>query len=581
MNAAQIELQKELGTWVPLIALWTAYLAVNVGLLVFGRGKLTLDPRTWAIRISNSLERLTRIPGWAAAMVGTSTFGILVAGIGFYSDVRWHVSLGRDDLLFTAPHTAIVLGLLTIFGSAFIGEFFASATKAELQGGGWRVFGMRIPYSALAMGVIGLFALSGFPLDELWHRAYGIDVTMWSPTHLLMIVGAVISPLASWMALGEAGVRPEKGPWATGVHVAVGSFALLGLNALQGEFAFGVPQFQQLYHPVMYALAAGFGLTTIALVTRKWWAPLIVAGVGVLLFAGDTLTAATSSQPRAASLYIVAGLAVAVVAKVVGTARRGRFAIGSGLAVGTVGLAAEWRWSQGSQQPWGPSLLPEAPILAIVVGIAAATLGVAFAAAVRREAIGLSRGALAAAGLVLLVGLAIPLPRTGIDARADIAIEQVTDGVDIRATVTPADAADDARWFQALAWQGGGLVVADMVPTGKPGEYRTESPVPAVDDWKTLLRLHKGSAMTAIPVWMPADPEIGAPEVPAVDRSAPFLNETRFLLREQKPGPSWFAIAVYLVLAGIATLWIGALVIAGRSISRGSGTKDRELAVVA
>ena len=574
MDPVQLELKHQLGSWSPLITVWAAYVAIVVGLFVRGRGPITLDPRTWAVRIGDSLERLTRIPGWAAAMVGTATFGLLVAGIGFYSDVRWHVSLGRDDVLFTAPHTMIVIGLATILGAAFIGEFFATATKAKLEGGGLRILGMRIPRSALAMGIIGFCAMSGFPMDELWHRAYGIDVTMWSPTHLLMICGAVISPLASWMALGEAGVRPESGAWATGVHVAVGSFALLGLNALQGEFAFGVPQFQQLYHPVMYALAAGFALTAITLVTRWWPAPLIVAGVGVMLFISDSFTSATSSQPRAASLYIVAGIAVAIVGRVFGTERRGRFAVASGIAVGTVGLAAEWWWSQGSHQPWNASLLPEAPILAVIVGVAAGTLGVAFAAAIRREPIGLQGPVLAVAGLAILAGLAIPLPRTGLDARADLTVTNASKGeVSVTAKVTPADAADDAHWFQLLAWQGGGLESADMVPTGTPGEYRSEHAVPAHDDWKTTLRLHRGASMVAIPVWMPADPEIDAPQVSAVDKSEPFLTEQRYLLREQNGvnGSAWFAIGVYLVLAAIAAMWVLALVFTGRSITRDIG----------
>jgi hypothetical protein len=568
MTPVELELQRELSSWLPLAGVWTAYVAAVIALLAFGRGPLTFDPRSWAVRISDSLERLTRIPGWAAAMVGTSTFGLLVAGIGFYSDVRWHVSLGRDDQLMTAPHTAIVVGLATIFGSAFIGEFFASATKANV---GLRipVIGIRVPYSALAMGLIGLCAMSGFPMDELWHRAYGIDVTMWSPTHLLMIVGAVISPLASWLALGEAGVRPEKGLWAAGVHCAVGSFALLGLAAIQGEFAFGVPQFQQLYHPVLYALAAGFGLTAIAMVTRRWWGPLIVAAVGLLIGAGDQLAEASASQPRSASLYVVAGVAVAVVALVLGTEKRVRFAIASGFVVGTVGLAGEWWWSQGGHQKWNASLLPEAPIFALVVAIAAATLALAFAAAIRREPIDLPKPALALAAAAILVSLAVPLPRPGMDARVQIDVERASAGmVDVRATVTPAEAATDAHWFQALAWQGGGLVSSDMLPTGEPGEYRSTRPVPVTGEWKTMLRLHSGRSMVAAPIYLPADPEIDAPKIAAVDRTAPFLTEQRFLLREQKPGPSWFAIAIYIVLLAIASSWVLALVAAGRSITR-------------
>ena len=573
MDAAQLELQQELGSWIPLIGLWIAYAAAVVALFSFGRGPVTLDPRTWAVRISNSLERLTKIPGWAAAMVGTSTFGLLVAGIGFYSDVRWHVSLGRDDELFTAPHTAIVLGLMTIFGSAFIGEFFATATKANV-GVRIPVVGIRVPYSALAMGLIGFCALSGFPMDELWHRAYGIDVTMWSPTHLLMIVGAAVSPLASWLALGEAGVSPERSRWATGVHIAVGSFALLGLTAVQGEFAFGVPQFQQLYHPVLYALAAGFALTAVTMVVRRWWAPLIVAAVGVIVGAGDQFAEAAQSEPRSASLYIAAGIAVAIAGRIFGVERRARYAVASGIAVGTVGLAGEWLWSQGGHQPWGSPLLVEAVVYATVTGIVAALLGVAFAAAVRREPIGLSVRSLAVAGLVLLVALALPLPRRGLDAQARVDVDRRGDNAHLTVTVTPSDAAENARWFQTIAWQGGGFVSSDMIPTGESGVYRTEDPVPVAGDWKTLVRLHTGASMVAAPVWLPADPEIDAPEIAAVDKTVPFRIEQRFLLREQNgvSGPAWFAIAIYLVLAFIASAWVFALVAAGRSITRSVAT---------
>ncbi len=570
MTPAELQLQSQLADWKPLIALLVGYQLVVVALAVFGRGKVSADPRDIARRIADSLERLTKIPGWAAAMVGTSTFGLLVAGIGFYSDVRWHVSLGRDDQLFTAPHSAIVVGLVTIFGSAFIGEFFATATKANV---GLRIpkLGMRVPYSALAMGLIGLCALAGFPLDELWHRAYGIDVTMWSPTHLLMIVGASVSPLASWLALGEAGVRPERSRWATGVHIAVAIFALLGLSSVQGEFAFGVPQFQQLYHPVLYALAAGFALTAAAMVVRRWWAPLIVAGAGTLVGAGDVfLTQASQSQPRSASLYVLAGIVVSFIARVLGTEKRLRFAVGSGIGVGTVGLAGEWVWSQGGHQAWGSPLLVEAVVYATATAILAATLGVAFAAAVRREPIGLSTRTLAIAGLALIVVLALPLPRRGTEATAAIDVTKRGDEAMLTVKVTPASAATDARWFQTIAWQGGGFVSSEMVPTGEPGVWRTEEAVPVTGDWKTMIRLHKGAAMVAAPVWLPADEEIDAKEIAAVDRTAPFLTEERFLLREQNgvSGPSWFAIGIYVLLTVIATSWIAALIAAGRSITR-------------
>ena len=565
----------KLADWRPLFAALAGYAAVVIALAFYGRGKWSFDPRDIARKIADALERITKIPGWAAAQVATASFGVLVAGLGFYNDVHWHVSLGRDKELFTAPHTAIVAGLVTIFGSAFIGEYFASATKANV---GWRVFGMRIPYSSIAMGLLGFCALSGFPLDDLWHKTYGIDVTMWSPTHLLMIVGAGLSPIASWLTLGEAGVKPTRG-WAGGWHVIVGAVSLLGISAIQGEFAFGVPQFAQLYHPVLYALAGGFALTAIAVVLRRAYPLLIVAGIGAFLgTGGGVLQRSNAGDARTASTYLVAALAVAAVVKLFGVEHRVRFAVASGVAIGTVGLAGEWLWSQGGAQPWNASLLPAAPIFATVTAIGAALLATRFADAIRPNSVDepepgdaktTVRGPLLALGAVaVLVCLALPLPRPGMNASAHLTLDHHGDTVRVHATVTPANAATNAHWFQVMAWQGNGFAVTDMKPTGTPGEYVAEKYVPVGGKWKTMLRLHKGASMVSIPVYMPADKEIaGAKEVPAVDKTMPFLTEQRYLLRETHSGPIWFSLAVYLVLLAISIAWIGSFVFTARKLS--------------
>jgi hypothetical protein len=145
-------------------------------------------------------------------------------------------------------------------------------------------------------------------------------------------------------------------------------------------------------------------------------------------------------------------------------------------------------------------------------------------------------------------------------------VTETRGGVRLRATVTPVDAAEGAHWFQAMAWQGDGFRVANMKPTGKPGEYVSDGAVPASGKWKTLLRLHTGASMVSIPIWMPADPEIGKAEIPAVDKQMPFLTEQRYLLREQHAGPAWFSVGIYLLLALIAALWIGGFVVAARKV---------------
>ena len=103
--------------------------------------------------------------------------------------------------------------------------------------------------------------------------------------------------------------------------------------------------------------------------------------------------------------------------------------------------------------------------------------------------------AVVVAGVACLAVVVLPLPRGVGDVRADLRVEAITGTpgmADVEVTLTPAGAADDAYWFQATAWQGGGLVLADMVPTGEPGTYRSAEPMPVDGHWKTL-RLHPGA----------------------------------------------------------------------------------------
>jgi hypothetical protein len=555
-------------SWVPMFGLLGVFVAIVIALIVFGRS----DARTWWARLllrpANTLERITGIPGWAVATLGVSLYGLLIAGAGFYSDVSWHIALGRDKNLFTAPHTEIVIGLLLIFLSAVVAVTVASLSKVDTKLR-WR--GLRVPWSAIPLGLLGASAVAGFPLDDLWHAKYGIDVTMWSPTHMLMILGASFSGMASWLVLAEAGVSPRRRGWGRGVHVVAAWLTLQGLVSSQGEFSFGVPQFQQLYLPVLVCLAAGFALVAIRLVLGPWWAlGLALVNFGLTatnllnLSGGDGLV-----QTRPGGIYVVSALVVEVVALVWATERRLRFAVLSGIGVGTIGLAGEWLWNSKAYQPWRASLLPDAVILGVIAAAGAAVLGVAFGSAVTREPRHrIPRAALVIAGLAVLGALVWPFPRGVGDVQADLAVQPAGKGlVTVTVTLDPPDAADDARWFQASSWQGGGLVLAEMKKIA-PGVYRADKPVPVTGKGKTLVRLHRGSEMMAIPVRLPADPEIGKAEIPARNRHARFVNERRYLLRETHGGAAWFAVLIDVLLLVVAVAWITAFAVVSQRVRR-------------
>ncbi|MEX2658431.1 MAG: hypothetical protein WD232_01945 [Acidimicrobiales bacterium] len=528
------------------------------------------------LRVPRALERLTGVPGWAATTVLSSIYGLVFAGQGFYTDVAWHVALGRDDDIFTPPHTAIFTGLVIIAAAPLLGILVATVERVP---NALRWGGLRIPRSLVPLGVLGVAAVTGFPIDELWHRAYGVDVTMWSPPHLIMILAASFSGLASWLVLADAGVRPGAGEtpgrrrWSRGLHVATAALSLMGLSSVQGEFSFGVPQWQQLYHPVLVCLAAGLGLVAIRLVHGRGWA--LGIAVGLLAFdASGLLGDGEPIETRTGAIYLVSALVVEAVAHLAGTDRRIRFALLSGIGVGTLGLAGEWGWNAGAHQPWTAALLPEAVLVGALGAVATALIGTAVGGAIS-GAPGRSRlpaAAVALGVLGVLVALAIPAPRQTGDVVADVTFTWVDgDRATVEVALDPPDAAEGARWFTAGSWQWGGRTIAHMEEMA-PGRHQSEEPLLLTGRAKALLRLHRGAEMMAVPLRLPADPEYDLPEVAAEDREVAFLPEQQFLQREASDGTGGLATAVLAIVVVLGSLWVGTFAWAAGAIGRRGAT---------
>lgn len=520
-------------------------------------------------RIGSSLERVTGLPAWCAGGLGTGLAALVVAVIGFLWDVAWHIDLGRDEFLFTPAHMAILLGLLMIAGAAAVSIVFASARGADT---GWRLGRLRIPHGAAALGLLGTGALLGFPLDELWHGFYGIDVTMWGPTHLLMIGGASFSPIALWLLLSEAGPgagHPSVVRWLRGLLAAA---VLIGLSTFQGEFDFGVPQFQQLYHPVLVSLAAGAGLVAAREALGRGGALRAAVGFlavrGLLALLVGSVYNLTLPVP---ALYLGSALAVETVyaARRLSPVRR---SLGAGLAVGTVGLAVEWGWTHlAGRHPWGPPLWP-AVLAATAIALAGAVVGFGLGRVVSFRRPRLGAAPFAVAGAMIVAMLVIPFPRRTAPVTAEIVTAPAGQGrIHVSVRLDPVDAARGADWFEVLSWQGGGSERHPMVGTGR-GTYRAEGSVPVGGTWKSIVRLAREDVLVAAPVFMPADREIEAPAVPVrAHREVALERDTELLLREAHGGPAWPALVAYGSVLGLAASWIAALAAGSAAVARSRG----------
>ena len=207
------------------------FVAVPVVLGLVAAGRLLARSRSVAprealpARVAVGVEQPTRLPGWVLVGSGTALWGLVVAFIGFQWDVVWHADTGRDKELLTVPHTLIILGLGAIFVASLLAIALATARRVPA---GVRVGRLQVPYSSIPLLLLGGAAVAGFPLDDFWHATYGIDVTLWSPTHLLMIGGASFTPIAVWLMLAEGGVRRHR--WGRRLWITMAGLTLVGLS---------------------------------------------------------------------------------------------------------------------------------------------------------------------------------------------------------------------------------------------------------------------------------------------------------------------------------------------------------------
>lgn len=534
----------------------------------------------WLDRLGAFAERTSGLPRWAALPGAIGGAALMLALFGFWWDVATHIDQGRDNGPFgTAAHWPILLGLGGVALAGFLAIVLGCAddepTGLRLRDG-WSG-----PIGGVLLLICGATALSGFPLDDTWHRLFGQDVTLWGPTHVLMIGSASLATLAVWVLLAEGrrsarrtGLRPPGIGRATvsvvdrlrGPSIA-GGF-LIALSTLQGEFDFGVPQYSLSLHPVMIMVAAGCGLVAARIVLGRFGALQAVAFYLVLRVA---ITAVVDGvfglSMQHFPLYVAEALLVELAAWRLGTQRPLRLGLAAGALIGTVGLAAEWGWTQVWMPiPWTAALLPEAAILGLAAAVAAAVIGAFLGGALRDVDSSPRVGpawAAAVAGAVLVASIAWPVPRQeNIDARAQVTLQEVT-GAERSALATvrvvPARAAEDAVWLTATAWQGGGLVV-NRLEEITPGVFRTTRPLPLHGDWKSLIRLSDGRSLEAIPVYLPADRAIPAPGVAApASFEREFVSDKAILQREAREGAAWVSIPAHLLLALIMGAEIAAL----------------------
>jgi hypothetical protein len=238
-----------------------------------------------------------------------SIYSVLFAStsviLGVIWDISWHRSIGRDTF-WTPAHLAIYLGgivagltsgwvaLQTTFGGS-------EADRATAV----RFWGFRAPFGAWVC-IWGAFAMvTSAPFDDWWHNAYGLDVKILSPPHMLLAAGiAAIQCGAMLMALA----------WqnrAVGDRGHLGRLYLLGAGLLLLLVATVATEHTQrwgMHQSHFYQVSAGLFLFFIIAASRasvaRWPATTVALVYTVLMLFMLVLMPLFPAQPLLGPIYV-------------------------------------------------------------------------------------------------------------------------------------------------------------------------------------------------------------------------------------------------------------------------------------
>ncbi len=226
-----------------------------------GMGKETSFPQ--------AAPRLRRV-GFTAA---------ISIAVGIYWDISWHESIGRDTF-WTPAHLLVQFGaLLAGVAGALVIFRTTLAPSCPARASAVNVLGFRGPLGAFVFAWGALAMLTSAPFDNWWHAAYGLDVKIISPPHVLLALGiaginwgAILLTVAE-MNRAEGARRNRLQPMLLGL----GGLSLLQIMTVKLEYMNRV-----LLHSGISYMVISIGLLlmleALARASGHRWARTIVTG---------------------------------------------------------------------------------------------------------------------------------------------------------------------------------------------------------------------------------------------------------------------------------------------------------------
>jgi hypothetical protein len=231
----------------------------------------------------HSAEETAAIPWyvWCSAIAVTS------AMVGAHWDISWHRSIGRDTF-WTPAHIAIYMcGVLAGISCGYLILSTTFNPRSALRDASVQIWGFRGPLGAFIASWGGVAMITSAPFDDWWHSAYGLDVKVLSPPHVLLIAGIVgVQFGALVLILGQMNrVAGRVRAKLETLFLYVGAMIVVCLMILIIEYIFRPYMHSGRFYRVV-AMAIPGVLAGVARASQRRWAATTVIGIYSLFLAG-------------------------------------------------------------------------------------------------------------------------------------------------------------------------------------------------------------------------------------------------------------------------------------------------------
>jgi hypothetical protein len=200
--------------------------------------------------------------------------------IGVEWDISWHRSIGRDTF-WTPAHLAIhFCGVLASAACAYLILHTTFVRDSPLRAASVRIWGFRGPLGAFLTAWGGIAMLTSAPFDNWWHNAYGLDVKILSPPHMLLAAGiGGVEIGALILILGYLNRAPQdQRERLLALFLYVGGMLLVTTMVLEMELTSRVVMHTAYFYRVV-ATGTPLIFAVIARASRYRWAATTAAGI--------------------------------------------------------------------------------------------------------------------------------------------------------------------------------------------------------------------------------------------------------------------------------------------------------------